>query len=246
MNAIHPALLPVRTAEAAARLLTAPPFANGGAFIATLNPELLARACISPAFADLLHTADGRICDGIGSKLLLKLNRPDKSVPRIAGIDLGHAVLQLAAHNGEGVFLLGGRSGVAKEAAERLMRSIPHLKISGVCHGYFGKADLPAMRGMIRRSGARILIVCLGSPLQEEWVRDNRRYLPNVRLFLPLGGSLDVWAGKVERAPLIWRRAGLEWLWRISHEPRRIRRLASASVILCHALLKSANLFQIE
>ncbi|MBQ8288341.1 MAG: WecB/TagA/CpsF family glycosyltransferase [Clostridia bacterium] len=233
-KSIHPALLPVYTPEEAARLLLC---AKGGVFVATLNFELIARGIADPGFAALLRSADYHICDGIGGAILLRRGRPNSIVPRIPGIDLGYALLTLATKRETSVFLLGGRPGVAKRAAKQLMSSLPGLQIAGTAHGFFSKTDLPALRGRIRASGAEIVIVCLGSPQQEEWIAANRRYLPSARLFLPLGGSLDVWAGEVSRAPYLWQAAGIEWLWRILHAPGRIGRLWVAGC----ALLRSSD-----
>ena len=231
---IPPALLPAYTPEDAARLLL---LANGGVFVATLNFELISRGAADPRFAALLRTADCRVCDGIGGAILLRRKYPDGKIPRITGIDLGYASLALATQRGIPVFLLGGRPGIAARAEKRLRAVLPGLCVAGTAHGYFGKADLPALRGRIRASGAEIVIVCLGSPRQEEWIAANRRYLPSVRLFLPLGGSLDVWAGMVSRAPLLWQKIGCEWLWRILHAPGRIGRLWAAG----YALLRSSG-----
>ena len=222
---IHPALLPAHTPENAARLLFR---AKDGAFVVTLNLELLARTSQCPAYSALLQKAEYRICDGIGGKLLLWLQAPFATVPRIAGIDLGNAILSLAAAQKTPVFLLGGKPGIAKAARKRLITAHPRLRVVGTAHGYHASDELPALRGRIRSSGAEILFVCMGSPKQEEWIAANRRYLPSVRLFLPLGGSLDVWSGTLSRAPHCWQAVGLEWLWRLLHQPQRIGRLVSS------------------
>lgn len=246
-NRIHPALLPANTPEDAARLLFS---AKGGAFVATLNLELLARAYKDAAFLRRLQSADYRICDGIGAKLLLRKSDPTTRIPRIAGIDLGFSLLSLAARRGISVFLLGGKPGIADAARRELHKAYPELRIAGVAHGYFPPCDLPALRGLIRSSGAELLFVCMGSPLQEDWIAANRHYLPSVRLFLPLGGSLDVWAKALPRAPRLWRKVGMEWLWRILRQPSRILRLAASCAFFLnpHGKLfqNRSNLFQIE
>lgn len=247
-KSIHPALLSAHTPEEAARLLIR---ATGGAFVVTLNLELIARAVASPAFARLIRKADALVCDGIGGGLLLRMDSPKFDVPRIPGIDLGFALLRESARQGGSIFFLGGSDGVAKQAADKLKAAIPGLQIAGFAHGYFERADLPALRGMIRRSGATVVVVCTGSPRQEEWILQNRRYLPGVRLFLPLGGSLDVWAGRALRAPIFWQRIGAEWLWRLLREPARAGRLAEA-ILNLRAFRRSKYgkitdiLFQIE
>ncbi len=239
---IHPGLLPAASpTEAAEYLLTgrSPGKPAQAAALVTLNPELLARAVKDPAFARLLRSAPGKICDGIGAALLLKAASPGYAVPRIPGIDLGEAVLALAAARGIPVFLLGGAPGVAKAAAKAMIGRYPDLQVAGTAHGYHSPADLPALRGMIARSGAEILFVCMGCPRQEAWIAQNRPYLPAVRLFLPLGGSLDVWAGRCRRAPRALQRAGGEWLWRIAIQPSRMGRLLQT---FCRLAAEGANL----
>lgn len=252
MNGIHPLLLSAYTPETAAdRLLSQ---TKRGSFAVTLNVELLARAATSPDFAAILRTADAMVCDGIGGRLLLSVGHPRAAIPRIPGIDLGYAVLARATGEGRSVFLLGGKEGIAEKAALCLKEKLPALQIAGTYHGYFGKSDLPALRGLIIASGAEIVIVCLGSPRQEEWIAQNRRYLPNVCLYLPLGGSLDVWAGEILRAPLPLRKAGLEWAWRVARQPRRLIRLGRAAWALWGMdpqkwdfhFLKSTILFPIQ
>ena len=246
-KSVHSALISADTPESAARLLIQ---AKGGAFVATLNWEMLARATEDAKFQEVLQQADYRICDSIGAKLLLQRGTPHAAVPRIAGIDLGSAILSVAAEQGTPIFLLGGRPGVADIARRRLAKAYPKLRITGCAHGYFTPADLPALRGRINASRAEILFVCLGSPQQEKWILQNRAYLPSVRLYLPLGGSLDVWAGSVSRAPLFLQRAGAEWLWRILHQPSRITRFVRSCGVFWKFSRKNSpkcrNLFQIE
>lgn len=231
---VHPALIPVSTPEAAAEFLLTN--ARAGDFAVTLNWEMIARALENPAFRERIAAAPFRICDGIGGKWLLSWGHRGEKIPRIAGIDLGMAILRRAAEERIPVFFLGGREGVAERAAERLCAELPALMVAGCYHGYFPSRDLPALRGMIRRSGAQIVIVCLGSPRQEAFAAEQGSYLPSVKLFLPLGGSLDVWSGSVPRAPLPMRRAGLEWLWRISLSPARVARIVTAAVEILQAI----------
>ncbi|MBQ7324502.1 MAG: WecB/TagA/CpsF family glycosyltransferase [Clostridia bacterium] len=239
MNGLFPSLIPADSPETAAAFLLSQ--AKRGSFVVTLNFELISRALINPDFAAILKAADFAVCDGSGGRLLLKRMLPLSEITRIPGIELGYFTLKLAAEQGKSVFLLGGKEKIAPTAARRLQKDIPSLKIAGVYHGYFSPADLPALRGMIRESGAEIVIVCLGSPLQERWILENRRYLPDVLLYLPLGGSLDVWAGAVRRAPDLFRQLGMEWIWRIVSDPRRLGRLFSAGVNLCQLSCKSGK-----
>lgn len=226
---MDPYLIPANTPQDAATFLLSQK--GSGNFVLTVNTELLARGKSDPAFERIISCAPFRICDSVGAKWVLQRQAPGMSIPRIAGIDLGSAVLTICDREQIPVFLLGARPGVAQAAKVQLEKIYPHLPVVGTAHGYFSAMDLPALRGRIHRSGAEVVFVCLGSPLQEEWILQNRRYLPRVRLFLPLGGSLDVYGGMLPRAPFFWQKAGLEWLWRIFTAPdrrERIRRLASA------------------
>ena len=133
-------------------------------------------------------------------------------------------MLEYASENALSVFLLGAKSGVADSAAERMRAKYPRLNICGVHHGYFEKygEENDAVIDAINKSGAQILFVCFGAPLQEKWICENKDRLDSVKLHMGLGGALDVWSGEIKRAPRFFQRAGLEWLWRILKEPRRI------------------------
>ena len=225
--------LPAKTPTDAASFLLCEK--GSGKFVLTLNTELLARGICDPDFAALIQNAPYRVCDSVGAKLISGLFLPDAPIPRITGVDLGEGVLRLCALGGIPVFLLGGKQGVAKAARDSLCAKYPSLQVAGVAHGYFTRRDMPALRGMIGRSGAKVVIVCLGSPLQEQWIWENRDALPQVKLFLPLGGSMDVYANALPRAPLVCRQMGLEWLFRLLPAPdpcKRWRRLASSAWIL--------------
>lgn len=233
-----PFFLPVQDPSSAASFLLSQK--GSGNFVLTLNTEMLARGMIDPDFARIIRSAPYRICDSIGAKLIWQIYHPKTIVPRITGVDLGMAVLQLCAQRQIPVFLLGGKEGVAERARERLTQRLPTLSVVGTAHGYFTKTDLPALCGAIHRSGAQVVLVCLGSPLQEKWIVENRPALPNAKLFLPLGGSLDVWAGDLPRAPVIWQKTGTEWLYRILTAPCKGERIARLSAAV-HSLWKNRS-----
>lgn len=202
---------------------------NGkGAVVYTPNIQMLCRARRDSDIAKLLRGADMLLPDGIGVSLLCKCNGLI-SVGRVAGIDAAHALLKYAAKQGLSVFLLGGERDVARLAKKRLCQEIQGLNICGTHHGYFDKSSSsPKNRAVImkiRKAAPDIVFVCFGFPMQEAWIKENARALPNVRLFMGLGGSLDVWSGKLRRAPIPFRALGLEWLWRCVREPKRLVRL---------------------
>ena len=190
----------------------------------TPNGEMLCRAWQDPRVWKVLKKADLLLPDGTALLLYARaLGTP--LAERNTGIDVGEWVLHFAARNQLSVYLLGGRSGVAEEAAERLRGKLPALKVVGTHHGYVTKENTPSLLREIEETHPHILMVCMGFPKQEEWILSHRDQLPSVRLFMGLGGALDVWSGQIRRAPRILQRMGMEWLWRTLASPSRIPRL---------------------
>ena len=206
--------------------LTQDTFAPAAIF--TPNAEMIYRAANDRSIASLLNSGDVNTADGVGT--IWASHRLGTPLPeRVAGIDLGEAALAIAAECGLGVFLVGGKPGVAERAADQLKQRFPSLIIAGTHHGYFdnGSDEEASLKSRVRESGTRLLIVCLGFPRQERWIADNKNELGSVRVVMALGGSLDVWSGDVQRAPVIIRKMQLEWMWRILRDPRRWRRSAA-------------------
>jgi N-acetylglucosaminyldiphosphoundecaprenol N-acetyl-beta-D-mannosaminyltransferase len=157
--------------------------------------------------------------DGVGVILAARI----LGVPlteRVAGIDLALALAAEVARSGGRLFLFGGAPGVAEAAAAELQRRHPALRVTGTQHGYLGADDEPRVIERIREARPDVLFVALGAPRQERWIRRWRAELP-VAIAIGVGGSLDVFAGRVARAPGWMQRAGLEWLYRALREPRR-------------------------
>ncbi|WP_175921545.1 WecB/TagA/CpsF family glycosyltransferase [Burkholderia latens] len=141
---------------------------------------------------------------------------------RVAGIDLFDRLLQMAQEDGLPVFMLGGTDAVVTQAASAIARKYPHLKIAGIHHGYFWD-DEEAVVSRIRASGARLLFVAITSPRKENFINRWKAEL-GVDFVMGVGGTFDVVAGKVRRAPAWMQKAGLEWLFRVLQEPRRMWR----------------------
>ena len=209
-------------------LLTQP----GGHYVVTPNPEIVWLAQERSDFMEALNAADLVIPDGIGVIYGAKLlGTPLKE--RVPGFELAGNLIRLAAEKGYGVYLLGSRPGVAERAAENLKRDNPGLNVVGTGDGYF-KDDGPVLE-RIRASGARLILVCLGFPKQELWMHAHRDEVGQA-LMLGVGGSMDVFAGDVKRAPEAWCRANLEWLYRLFQEPKRIGRIMTLPKFLFWAL----------
>ncbi len=192
----------------------------------TPNAEIV-QACIeTPALYSVINAGTLIVPDGIG---VIKASRI-LGVPlreKVAGVELGQALLEKAGEMGASVYLLGADPGVAEMAAANLAGLYPGLTVAGTHHGYFEKTgpETDAVIECVNASGAKILFVCLGAPTQEKWIVENRDRMPGVLLFLGLGGSLNIYAGTVQRAPRIFIRLGLEWLYRLLKEPRRLGRM---------------------
>ena len=142
---------------------------------------------------------------------------------RVAGIDLMHALIELSAREGYGIYILGARQEVLQTAVERLRQMHPDLRIVGYRDGYFSEEESPQVAASIRDSGAQILFVAMSSPRKEHWLGEHGPTL-NVPFVMGVGGSIDIVAGITNRAPQVWQRLGVEWFYRVLQEPRRMFR----------------------
>jgi N-acetylglucosaminyldiphosphoundecaprenol N-acetyl-beta-D-mannosaminyltransferase len=213
---------PVTTQEATVRVAAL--IAHGGMHqVVTLNPEYLYRAQTERDLGRILEQAALVTVDGIGLQWALRLS--GLRVPeRVTGIDLMLHICRRAVFEGWRVFLLGGRPGVAEGAATRLLQDLPGLRIVGAHHGYFSPEEEPAVIAKVKSAAPQLLFVGLGAPRQERWIHANRQTLAPL-VAIGVGGSFDVVAGRVKRAPVWMRRLGLEWLGRLLREPWRWRRM---------------------
>ena len=173
-----------------------------GAAVFTPNSEIVQMCIEDASLRDTVNAAALVIPDGIGVvKAARILGTPLKE--KVAGVELGREVLAFAAEDGLPVYFLGGKPGVAEAAAEKMREAYPALKVCGLHDGYFAKngEENAAVIAAVNESGAKILFVCLGAPAQEKWIAENKDKLPAVQIIMGLGGSLDVYAGTVKRAP---------------------------------------------
>lgn len=196
---------------------------GGARIVVTPNAEMVYAAGFDRELAGALARADLAVPDGAG--VVWAARRVGKPVPeRVPGVELGERLVAECARLGLGVFLLGGRPGVAEAAAAALRRRHPGLRVAGTHHGYFAGEDEVAIMEAISAARPALLLVGLGSPRQEKWL-DHRRAELACRVAIGVGGSLDIWAGTARRAPLLWRRLHAEWLFRLYREPWRWRRM---------------------
>jgi N-acetylglucosaminyldiphosphoundecaprenol N-acetyl-beta-D-mannosaminyltransferase len=159
---------------------------------------------------------------------------------RVAGVDLMEALLALCAGKGFRPFFLGARREVVECAVTRARARWPGLEFAGFRDGYFTPQDEPAIVAEIRRSRADCLFIGMPTPNKERFLHRYRHEL-NIPFIMGVGGGLDVLAGHVERAPAAMQRAGLEWLYRIYQEPRRMwRRYATTNAVFAALVFKAS------
>ncbi len=200
-------------------------------YACTPNPEIVMAAKGDAALRAALSGAELVLADGVGiTKAAAMLGTPLKS--RVPGIDFASNVISRLAQRGGSVYLLGAKPLVAEAAAEKLTQTYPGIVIAGTNDGYFTD-DAPVIE-KINAASPDFLMVCLGSPKQELWMSANAGRL-SCGLMAGLGGSLDVLAGNVQRAPETWRRLGLEWLYRVIKEPKRLGRVMKLPAFVLEA-----------
>ena len=203
---------------------------EGCHYVVTPNPEIVEVCREDPKAMEAVNGASLVLADGIGVvKGAAMLGTPLKG--RVPGIEFAGGLMEKMAEKGLSLYLLGAKPGVAEQAAERLAARYPGLRIAGTHDGYF-REDGPVVQA-IADSRADAVFVCLGAPKQELWMKKNGP-ATGARLLCGLGGSLDVFAGVVERAPKFWSDHGLEWFYRLCKEPKRIGRMMKLPLFLVH------------
>ncbi|SFI07549.1 N-acetylmannosaminyltransferase [Tindallia magadiensis] len=192
--------------------------------IMTPNPEMVMEAQRNEGLMKALNASDLVLADGIGLVIASKIKR--KGIKeRVTGIDTMDQILSYCHLHEKKIFLLGGKPGTCEQAALNINQKYANIKIVGTHHGYFENSETEEMIKMINLSGADALFAGLGFPKQEIWISENQHRL-NCKLAMGVGGSLDVYAGNVKRAPLIFQKIGLEWFYRLIKEPWRVKRMA--------------------
>lgn len=190
--------------------------------VMTLNPEYLYQAQFDRELLDLARRADLVTADGEG--IVWACRVAGCPVPeRVTGIDLMLRLLERASLSGWSVYLLGAAPGVAAAAAERLCRDYPGLRVAGSRHGYFQADEESRIVQEIKKTRPDLLFVALGAPKQEIWI-DRCLEETGASVAIGVGGSFDVLAGRVRRAPRWVRHLRLEWLARLFRQPSRWRR----------------------
>ena len=205
--------------------------------IFAVNPEKNFSVPKDPALLESFRSADLLIPDGIGVVMAARFLHRAK-LSRVPGVELMGQICRLAAERGYRVFLFGANEEVSRKAAQALPERYPGLLIVGRANGYLRDDEMPGLVERINASGAQILFLALGSPRQEQWYATHRDALKTVRVCQGIGGTLDTIAGNVKRAPEIWCRWNLEWLYRLLADPRRWKRQKVLPVFASKVLLE--------
>ena len=192
----------------------------GSSYVVYVNAHTLNLSYRDPEYRAALNRAALVLNDGAGVAMAARM----KGAPfraNLNGSDFNPQILEIAADRGWTVYFLGAREGVAEHAAAALRRRIPGLTMAGVHDGYFPEMSSAAIAARIKESGADVLMVAMGNPRQEMWLADHILET-GASLGVGVGAFFDFAAGEVPRAPAWMNRMGVEWLYRLSREPRRL------------------------
>lgn len=198
--------------------------------IYTPNTEIVMSAKEDSDLRNLINKGDLIIPDGIGLIYGSRLkHKPLKE--RVTGYDTSMKLLEIANANSYSLYLLGGKDGVARDAAKNINKAYPNIKIAGFHHGYFkgshlglkGEPEEEKILKEINRNAPDIIFVGFGFPKQELWIDSNKSRI-NSKVIIGNGGVMDILSGNANRAPEIFIRLGLEWLYRLLQDPSRIKR----------------------
>lgn len=187
-----------------------------------LNADCANIASKDPVYKSILQAADLVLADGIGIRLAGRMvNQHIRE--NVNGTDMFPILCEALRQKGLGIYLLGGRAGVAEAAARAMTAKFPGLKIHGAQDGYFEQSKEAEVIDIVRASGADVLFVAFGVPKQEKWISAHKEAL-GVKVAIGVGGLFDFYSGRIPRAPAWMRELGMEWFYRFLQEPRRMWR----------------------
>ena len=207
---------------------------GGSHLLVTLGVEMVMAAQEDSEFRDIVNDASLVVPDSVGILWAAKKNgTPLKE--RVPGVEIIQRIAEENQKYNRRVFFLGAKPGVAKAASEKLKEKYPGFYPVGEHHGYF--KDDNEVLPKIQESNPDLILVALGFPAQEKWFCRNRDKLGN-SVCIGVGGSFDVISGKIKRAPLFFRKLGLEWFYRLITEPKRITRMMALPAFVIKVLFK--------
>ena len=201
--------------------------------IITVNPEMINLSFVNENFAKLLNDAELLLPDGIGIKLALMIMGQKSN--RIAGVDFAYNLLQQCEKNSVPVAFVGTTEETLNKAIAQIKTQMPDLKIVYTHNGFFENNE-DIYEGL-KNAAPSLVLVALGSPKQEFFIAEAKNKLKN-GLLIGVGGSFDVWSGEIKRAPVIFQKLGLEWLYRTVTQPKRLKRIFPALPLFLIKVLK--------
>ncbi len=201
-----------------------------GAQVVTLGTEMVVYAQRDARFRATINASALSLCDTVGL-LWVARRRGARLRGRVTGVELIEVLCAGAAREGTRLYFLGGAQGVAQAAADRLRDRYHGLAVAGARNGYFEERESAGVAEGVRASGAQLLFCGLGFPRQELWLAEHLK-ATGCGVGIGVGGSFDVMSGKVRRAPVAWRKLGIEWLYRLLKEPQRWRRQLALPVFV--------------
>lgn len=207
--------------------------------IATVNNEFIVEAQKNKEFKEILNSASLSVADSTGVVRAVKYLY-GQNIERIPGADLFFEICRQAVKKKHRIYLLGGRENVAKMAKLRLQNSYRGLHVVGTKDGVMisNNKNSGEIISEINKTKPDVLFVALGAPKQDIWISNNLEKI-NCSVFVGIGGTLDYVSGSVMRAPKIMRDAGLEWLFRLAVQPKRIGRIFKATVVFAYLVYNS-------
>lgn len=211
---------------------------NEKKFIVTANPEIVMKANDEPDYMEYIKAASYITADGIGIiKAAQLLDRPIEE--RVTGYDTMMDLLRLANEKKYSIYLLGAKPETLEKTEAEIKKQFPQIQISGSHHGYFDW-ESSEIRDEIIEKKPDLVFVALGVPRQEQWIAQNLPYFDK-GIFMGIGGSFDVIAGTVKRAPVMWQKMNLEWFYRLLKQPSRFVRMLALPKFVIHVLKQKAN-----
>ena len=211
--------------QEAAALIENAWFTGGGMHIITLNAEMLVTAKKNSHLSRVIKHAGLVVPDGAGIVLALKLS--GKKIERLPGIEIAELALRKAAATGTYIALIGADDTVLENLLRILPEKYPGIQIVAHHSGFFKSKEKDSIIDTINKSTAKLVLVAMGVPKQEYFIEEAIKVCPQT-VFIGVGGSFDIWAGKKKRAPKIWQNLHLEWFYRLCKEPSRFQRICVA------------------
>lgn len=193
--------------------------------IVTINPEIILAAEKNPKLDAIIREAELIIPDSTGMELALK--RQGFNIKKLAGIEFSEALIKKCVDNNYKIAFLGANQEVINSLEYEFKLKYPEMNIVYIRNGYFSEDEASGVINKLNEVNPHLLLVALGSPKQEYFINRCRETLSGT-VMIGVGGSFDVWAKKVKRAPVFFRAFGLEWLYRLIKQPHRFNRMFPA------------------